>query len=132
MSANTKTTGAGPTVPVMSRLLAATRTYHARMEVMPYFTTLIAHRLPLACYVHQLQALAVIHAVLETELSRTSVAEVETIYHPGLAKLPLLEADLLCFRPRYNAAAPKAMAQAPAMADSIRIRKNEQPLSLLG
>ena len=41
---------------IMALLKIETAAYHAKLESLPYFFELIAHRLPLECYVNQLRA----------------------------------------------------------------------------
>ena len=47
---------------IMALLKAETAAYHLKLESLPYFGKLMAHQLPLECYVNQLRALSVIHS----------------------------------------------------------------------
>ena len=86
--------------PIVTRLKEETTDVHSRIEALPYFKALIDHKLPLDCYVNQLRALAVIHAVMETEIGSSEDIRVAAIWDDEFKKLPLLEQDLQFFEPR--------------------------------
>lgn len=106
--------------------------HHATLESLPYFKTLIEHRLPLECYVNQLGALRIIHGVLETQLASSGTAAVVTVWNDSLRKLPLLEADLDFFSARVTSSNGLFIQVAQEMASHIRLRAIENPISLLG
>lgn len=118
--------------PMMKRLKQATQSSHAQLEALPYFQALMAHRLPLDCYLAQLNALAVIHGVLEAEIAAADDQRLQAVWHDDLRKLPLLQADLRFFEPRATGDAPAAVQSALAMTAKIRLRRVDQPLTLLG
>ncbi len=117
---------------LMSRLRQETKSYHARLESLPYFIALTEHRLPLECYFSQLRALSVIHGVLENEIANTHDRQVTAVWGDDLRKLPLLEADLNFFKPRFILDADVCIQHALSMTEKIRIRQIENPVTLLG
>lgn len=120
----------GPTI--MTRLKEETKSYHARMEAMPYFQTLIEHRLPLESYVNQLKALSIIHGVLESEVASSQDPRVAGVWDDDLRKLPWLEEDLSFFAPRGIPDAPPAVNAALEMVKNIRLRGVDDPPTMLG
>jgi heme oxygenase len=118
--------------PVMARLKTETSAYHAKLEALPYFESLIAHQLPLACYVNQLRGLSIIHSVLETEIANTDSEIVAAVWEDRLQKLPLLKEDLDFFKPRVIPDDRAVVDAALAMTQHIRLRQVENPVSLLG
>ena len=118
--------------PIVTRLKEETKDFHSRIEALPYFNALIDHKLPLECYVNQLRALAVIHGVLESEIGTSEDHQVSAIWEDGLKKLPLLEEDLRFFESRVVPDASTAIDAALAMTGDIRLRRIENPVSLLG
>lgn len=119
-------------IQLMDRLKKETKDYHAKLESLPYFTALIAHRLPLESYVNQLIALSVIFGVLEKEISTSSDVRVSSVWSDELRKLPLLEKDIAFFKPRVISEAKTAIEAALGMAEKIRLRRIEKPFTLLG
>ena len=93
---------------------------------------LIAHRLPVDCYVNQLRGLSIAHSVLETELAASDNAIVATVWDDSLRKLSLLEEDLRFFEPRVIPDDKAVVDAALAMAEKFRLRRIEQPETLLG
>ncbi|MGA2228821.1 MAG: biliverdin-producing heme oxygenase [Syntrophobacteraceae bacterium] len=117
---------------IMAKLKDRTKYYHAKLESLPYFRTLIDHKLPLDCYVGQLRALAIIHGVMEKEIAASENKLVAAVWDERLKKLPLLEMDLEFFEPRVILDIPFAIEKAIAMTAKIRIRRLERPATLLG
>lgn len=118
--------------PIMDRLKKETQANHSKLESLPYFGALMAHRLPLECYVNQLRALAIIHGVLENEIANAEDQHLMAVWDDEFRKLPLLEQDSAFFKPRVALSAASSNQAALAMADKIRLRRVENPLSLLG
>ncbi len=117
---------------IMARLKKETGEYHAKLESLPYFKALIDHKLPLESYVNQLQALAVIHGVFENEIAMSADKRVLTIWNDGLKKLPLLQEDLKFFEPRVVSNHTSSIEAALAMTEKIRLRRVDNPITLLG
>ena len=117
---------------IMTRLRQATKDTHQQLESLPYFKMLTDHRLPLECYVNQLSALAVIHGVLENEIASCDDERLSAVWEDGLRKLPLLEQDLAFFEPRVIPDAASPIEAALAMTQRIRLRRIENPNTLLG
>ena len=117
---------------IMERLRNETASYHAILESLPYFQTLIDHNLPLECYAGQLRALAIIHSTMEHEMAVSKDVRVLSVWNHRLEKLPLLEQDLAYFEPRVLADSILPIEAALAMASRIRIRQAENPVTLLG
>lgn len=116
--------------PIMKRLKLETSTHHEILASLPFFQRLMEHRLPLASYLNQLHALSIIHGVLEGELAKTQ--EVAAVWDDSLRKLPLLERDLAHFQPGLASDAKEPVNAALALADAIRLRSVEHPISLVG
>lgn len=119
-------------MPIIARLKEETKDCHSTIEALPYFKTLIDHKLPLECYVNQLRALAVIHGVLENEIGSAEDNRVKAVWHEGLKKLPLLEEDLRFFEPRVVSDASTAIEAALTMTGKLRLRRVQNPVTLLG
>ena len=117
---------------LMNRLRQETKAYHAKLESLPYFIALTDHRLPVECYVNQLRALSVIHGVFENEIAASHHSLVMAIWDEGLRKLPLLEADLKLFNPRFMPDANLSIQYALSITEKIRIRQIENPVTLIG
>ncbi len=117
---------------IMARLKESTKGRHARLESLPYFAALMAHQLPLECYVAQLRALAIIHGVMESEVASIDDTPAAKVWDERLRKLPLLESDLRFFEPRVISDIPSALQAAIALTDKIRLRRVENPVTLLG
>jgi len=117
---------------IMLRLKNETKAYHAKLESLPYFRTLIDHMLPLECYVNQLRALAIIHGVMESEIANSEDKMVMSVWDDGLRKLPLIECDLKFFKPRVMPDAAASVEAALVMTQKIRLRQAENPVTLLG
>lgn len=118
--------------PIMERLKEETRNCHARLESLPYFSTLMKRKLPLECYVGQLRALSILHGVMENELSTCKEGKVAAVWSEELKKLPLLEKDLAFFKPRIITDPASVIEIAISMTGKIRLRGIERPLTLLG
>lgn len=121
-----------PSYNLMTRLRMETRAYHTKLESLPYFKALMEHRLPLECYFNQLRALSIIHGVLENEIAVSQDARLKTVWNDDLRKLPLLEADLNFFKPRFHLDSNNCIQIALSMTEKIRLRQIENPLTLLG
>ena len=117
---------------IMQKLKTETKTHHTSLESLPYFQTLIDHKLPLECYVSQLRALAVIHGVLENEIPASGGERVLAVWNDDMRKLPLLEQDLAFFAPRIAPDDVPSRKAALAMTKQIRLRRMENPVALLG
>ncbi|WP_319547864.1 biliverdin-producing heme oxygenase [Desulfogranum marinum] len=117
---------------IMAILKAETADYHVKLESLPYFCELIAHRLPLECYVNQLRALSVVHSVLEDQLATSTNQQILSVWNDDLRKLPLLLEDLLFFEPRVCSDNIPSIDSALSMVEKIRLISIERPLSLLG
>lgn len=117
---------------IMAILRAETAASHSKLESLPYFDELIAHRLPLECYVNQLRALSIIHSILEDRIAASVNEQVVGVWEDGLRKLPLLMDDLHFFEPRISSDNTPSIEAAISMTEKIRLRSIEQPLSLLG
>jgi len=122
----------GAAASIMTRFKEETKEYHAKLESLPYFNGLIKHQLPMECYVNQLRTLSVIHGVLESEIADARDSRLSAIWDDQLRKLPLLRKDLAFFKPRVIPDDNTATEAALAMTEKIRLRKIENPLTLLG
>ena len=116
----------------MDKLKVDTKDYHIKLESLPYFNELIAHKLPLECYVNQLRALSIIHGVLENEIVSSENTTLEAVWNDNLRKLHLLEKDLSFFELRVISDAGAPVDAALKMTEKIRLRQIENPVTLLG
>jgi hypothetical protein len=118
--------------PILPKLREETAVFHSRIEALPYFEALIDHKLPLECYLNQLRALAVIHGVLESEIGSSEDSRITAIWDDGLKKLHLLKEDLGFFESRVVWDVSASIEAAHAMTAKIRLRRVENPVTLLG
>jgi len=117
---------------IMKRLKAETTDYHARLESLPYFNELAEHKLPLECYVNELRSLAVIHGIFEKEITAVDDPRAVAIWNEDYGKRVLLEQDLSFFQPRLIPTADDPIEKALAMTERVRLRRIENPVTLLG
>ena len=117
---------------VMEQLRAATRGHHQRLESLAFAQALAQGTLPLHSYVGYLRAMAVIHGVLEGELSRSKDPAVMAVWKDSMRKLPLLMDDLDSFASQLIGDVPGAVVAAVSVADAARLRSAQDPISLLG
>lgn len=122
----------GQQLTLMEELKASTYSAHARLQELPFFQALAACQLPLESYVGQLRALAVIHGILEEALGRCPNKAVASVWKTEMSKQDLLREDLRFFEPRVVADIKEAAEAAQGIADHVRLRSLERPLSLLG
>lgn len=76
------------------RLKTETATLHDELEALPFFEALRAGTLPKPSMVSFLRSLAIIHAILERELSQTSNEQVFQLGMNTYTKVPLIMADI--------------------------------------
>jgi heme oxygenase len=119
-------------MPIMERLRTETRAAHTQVEALPFFTALAARELPLASYVGLLRALSTVYAAFEQALLQASHPLLGKVWDDSRRKLPLLHRDLVYFQPHELPEAPVAMLQAHLLAQQIRRRAYDDPVSLLG
>jgi heme oxygenase len=105
---------------------------HARMEALPFISALTRGELPLASYVGQLRAMAIIHATLGHELAQ---AEAGVLRSPTLdrpARLAHLRQDLGAFDSMAIPDLKAAQLHVQRIATMIRLLRAGQPADLLG
>ena len=90
-----------------------------RMEAIPFFQALTRNQLPLAGYVGQLRALAVIHGALEHELAQLPADGAGSLLADLPSRLVHLRRDLTGFEPIVSAVCDEA-AGIPRAVDSLR------------
>jgi heme oxygenase len=122
----------GENMRIMSTLKVETVACHAKLEALTYFGELIAHRLPLECYVNQLKALSIIHSVLEELVASSTTEQVARVWEDDFRKLPLLMDDIRFFEPRVPSDNTPSIEVALQITKKIRQKSIEQPFSLLG
>jgi len=122
----------GQQLTLMEELKASTFPAHARLQTAPYFQALAACQLPLESYVGHLRALSGLHGVLEQALESCPDQRVASVWNRDMRRLPRLLQDLRYFEPRAVADLKEAAGAALKIAESLRLRSMEQPLSLLG
>ncbi|MFZ4701203.1 MAG: biliverdin-producing heme oxygenase [Candidatus Methylumidiphilus sp.] len=117
---------------LMDELKASTHAFHEQLQEAPFFKALSASRLPVESYISQLQALAVIHAVLEHEIERSQNDALAAVWQPDMCKLPALMDDLSYFEPRHVSENTRSVGEALKIAEAIRLHALQEPLALLG
>jgi len=93
---------------------------------------LASAELPLASYVGQLRALAIVHAALERALNHSTLPAVTAVWCAEMQRLPLLEDDLVSFRAQGILDVPEATSAALECAQCLRALSLEDPACLLG
>jgi len=116
---------------LMAALKQAVSGRHARMESLPFVTALAGGTLPLAAYIRQLRAMAVIHAALERALARTGDQALRGLWGDRPSRLAHLRRDLGRLDSFEVPDQAAAVAAAQALADLIR-RREERPEDLPG
>jgi heme oxygenase len=119
-------------VPLMDRLRDATSEEHRRVELLPFAAALAVSELPLDSYVAFLDALCIVHSSLEEAMASTEHPVIRAIWEEPLRQTPRLQRDLDYFAPRKLAKSPIVSIRAQLVAQRIRQRAEEDPLSVLG
>lgn len=119
-------------VPIMDWLRRETQEQHTRVEALPFFRVLAARELPLASYGGLLHALATVYAVFEQELMQAQHPRLVAVWDGALGKLPLIQRDLAALQLHRLPEMPAAELQAHLLAQHIRQRAHNEPVSLLG
>jgi heme oxygenase len=122
----------GQRTTIMDCLRNETRIEHRRVELLPFAAALATSSLSLASYVAFLQALNTIHSSLEWAFKRVDHPVLRAIWDDSLVLSPRLERDLAYFAPQKLPKSPVVSIRAQIMAQRIRQRANDDPLSLLG
>ncbi len=120
------------TLTLMETLKQAVKDSHARMEAIPFFQALTQNNLPLACYVGQLRALAVIRATLEHELAQLPAHGAGSLLADRPSRLVHLRMDLSGFDPLFIPDIKAALPHVLGIAEQIRRYRAERPTDLLG
>lgn len=121
-----------PFSTLMNRLRTTTAEAHAALERLPYFQALKEKTLPLESYVGHLRGLAVLHAVLEHELARTSDGRLQQVWADGMRRFPQLQADLVHFAAQGVLDIPAGLEAARGLAQGILRKAADRPIALLG
>ncbi len=112
-------------------LKAETAEIHERLETRPFFQALRAGTLPPLAIVSFLRSLAIIHAVLEREITTASNTEVAALGTLAPSKVPLLIADLEALQgDPLPSVAPAVQVALDCAADLLA--GAHDPLSLVG
>jgi len=117
---------------IMDSLRNETLMEHRRVELLPFAAALATSSLSLASYVAFLRALNIIHTSLEWAFERVEHPILRVIWDESLRLSPSIQRDLAYFAPRKLAKSPVVSIRAQIMAQRIRQRANDDPLSLLG
>ena len=114
-----------------SILKTKTMVPHSRLEALPFFENLKAGSLPILPVVNFLRCMAIIHAVLERELSQVTIPQFTRLGTHAIPKVPLLTADLDTLR---AVGVPSITGAVYAALDcAAEVLSNAQnPLSLVG
>lgn len=117
---------------IMDCLREATRIEHRRVELLPFAGALAASQLPIESYGGFLDALFIIHSSLEQALTSTKDAVLRAVWGDSLRQTPRLQRDLAFFEPQKLVKSRVVTIRARVVAQRIRQRAAEDPLSLLG
>ena len=110
-------------------LRAQTAELHQRLETLPFFRALQAGHLPKLAIVSFLRSLAILHAVLERELSQVASPELAALVRHARPKGPLLAADLNLLGAESLPSITPAIHSALATAAEV-LANADSPLSL--
>ncbi|MBK1699799.1 biliverdin-producing heme oxygenase [Thiococcus pfennigii] len=114
-----------------AELKSATAEAHGRLERHPFAQGARLGHLRLDSYRDYLHALSILHGTLEHLLDRSDEPALRAVWQPPMARLPALESDLSQL-PAQSGGTSRAMAAALEVADDLRLRAGERPVSLLG
>ena len=117
---------------LMAALKEAVADRHGRMEALPFISALTRGELPLASYVGQLRAMAVIHATLDHELAQPGAEAVRALTLDRPSRLAHLRQDLGAFDRMLIPDLKLALSHAHRIASMIRLLRVGQPADLLG
>lgn len=117
---------------LMECLRDATRHEHRRVELLPFASALATGALPLESYVAFLDAFRVVHSSLEQAMAACGQPLVRSIWDESWRLAPRLEQDVAYFKLRKIQKSLVISLRANLMAQRIRQRTEEDPLSLLG
>lgn len=112
-------------------LRSETAAAHERLEALPYFQALHAGGLPVPAIVSFLRSFAIVHAVLERELSCVSDVRIRELGAHAFPKVPLLAADLETLGAQNRPSISQAIQAALECGADILARA-EAPLTLIG
>jgi heme oxygenase len=101
------------------------------MEALPFIGALTNGQLPLASYVGQLRAMAVIHGTLEHEFTQIRSGEIRTLLLDRPSRLVHLRKDLSVFDPLLIPDIEAALDHTRKIAARIRCDRVEQPTDLI-
>lgn len=118
--------------PLMDALKDAIQGQHARMEALPFIAALTSGDLPLASYVGQLRAMAVLHGTLEHELSLMNAGEIRSFFMGRPSRLAHLRRDLSVFDSKLIPDIKATLPMVRKIAARIRLLRVTQPTDLLG
>jgi len=122
----------GQKLTMIEELKISTYLHHVHLQAISYFQALVSCQLPLESYVGQLRALAIIHGALEHELEASPNQVIQAVWQADLKRMALLNQDLGYFSPRVVADVKASVDEALKVAEQIRLRSVQQPVSLLG
>ena len=117
---------------VMRQLRAATRAEHTRLEALPFFGALGAGELRLVSYVGLLRALSVVYEAFEQAAADARHPRLAAVWDDSLRKLALIDRDLGFFQRYRLPQTPVAVVRASLVAQAVRRRAHDDPVSLLG
>lgn len=117
---------------MMERLKSQTKKLHIKAHELPFFKALFNKELKIDSYIGQLNALAIINRALEQELETADHPAIKSLLNGYMPKVPLIEQDLAYFRPLNIKEIIPANQAALSVADKIAVRKQQNPVSLLG
>lgn len=117
---------------LMAALKEAVADRHVRMEALPFILALTKGELPLASYVGQLRAMAVIHATLDHELDQPEAGSIRSLNLDRPPRLVHLRQDLSAFDHLRIPDIKGALPCVHRIASLIRLLRASQPTDLLG
>lgn len=120
------------TKTLMDRLKIETQEQHQYLESLPFFSALMEEKLPFESYVGLLRAMAVVHAVLEHEISLSVNPVISSVWQEKMRRLPFLEKDLSFIETKEIGDIAEAANCALQLAEKIRLSSRPQSVDLLG
>lgn len=119
-------------IAIMDCLRNETQLEHRRVELLPFAAAMASSNLSLESYVALLDAFNTIHTSLEAVFAHIDHPLLRTIWDETLRLSTRLEQDLAFFAPRKLRKSTIVAIRSQIVAQRIRQRANDDPLSLLG
>ncbi len=122
-----------PTELLMDMLREQTRKQHQKVDSSEFFSALLMLRLPLESYIGFLKTMAVVNYVLEHELNRNNIPEINKTWQAArMTKSLHIRKDLSYFEPMNILDIGSNNDDTIQLASTIREWSHSEPIRLLG